>query len=243
MNAKNTIETIGYILKEEKLATLTHSILPNTFVVETQAPYPGYHGKDLPGAITVPEFVFFVTKKKYTTEQIERMAKNIRKYFDEFIDVARAEINVYNKTYTSIRIKDCKDLKRITELQSCFKSEGVDFDKSRAVDTTGLINIQKHFYIEETSEGIYRDLEDANSFYVQIPVRLNWEQFRAITLKIKNAQETSNFDAALGLFYRRNGVVDVVRIYDKEPSPEKLNDIRARYLNEIKKLLLDSFKE
>ena len=243
MDKKNTIETIGYVLKEEKFATLTHNIIPNTFVVETQNPYPGYHGKNLPGESIVPEFVFFVTKKKYTTEQIARVTNNIRKYFGEDIDVARAEITVYNKTFPCIRIKDCKDFTRISELQSCFKSEGIDFAKSKMIETTGLINIQKHFYLEEISDGIYRDLEEVNSSYLRIPVNLNWEQFRAITMKIKNSQDISNFDAALALFYRRQGVVDVVRIYNKEPKPKELIDIRARYHNEIKKLLLDSFTE
>lgn len=243
MDKKSTIETIGYVFKEEKLATLNHNIIPNTFVLETEEPYPGYHGKDLPGASTVPEFVFFVTKNKLTTEQIERITNNIRKYFEQKIDVARAEINIFNNTFSSIRIKDCKDLTQITELQSCFKSEGVEFAKSRSIDSKGLIKIQKHFHLEETSEGVYKDLNDSDTFYLQIPAKLNWEQFRAITLKIKNSQEVSNFDAALGLFYRQIGVVDVVRIYDKGPTDEKLNNIRTRYLNEVKKLVLNNFSE
>jgi len=242
MSKKSTIETIGYILKEEKFATLLEGVIPNTFVLETQNPFPGYHGKDLPGESTVPEFVFFMTKKKYTTEEIARATQNIRKYYGDDLDVARADISIFNKTYPGIRVKDCKDLASIAELQNCYKSEGFEFVKSRVVKSIGLINIQKHFYLDEEEEGIYRDLEDANYAYVQIPVNLNWEQFRAITMKIKYAMEESKFDGALGLFYRRLGVVDVVRVYGKNLTLDKLKSIKERYHNEIKKLLLDSFK-
>jgi hypothetical protein len=175
------------------------------------------------------------------TEQIARATKNIRKYFNEDIDVARADINVFNKIYPSIRVKNIKDFGKISELQACLKSEGFEFAKSRTIETTGLINIQKHFYLEEISDDIYQDLEQEDSSYLQIPVNINWEQFRAITMKIKNSMDSSKFDVALGLFYRRLGVIDVIRVYDKEPSLEKLKDIRNRYINEIKKLLLDTF--
>jgi len=242
MSQKSTIETIGYILKEEKLANLSQGIIPNTFVLETLNAYPGYHGKDLPGEVTVPEFVFFVTKKKYTTEHIARTTQNIRKYLGREIDVARADISIFNKTYPSIRVANNTNLEGILELQNCFKSEGFEFEKAKKVESFGLINIQKHFYLEEEGDGIYRDLENKNYAYFQIPAKLNWEQFRAITMKIKHALESSKFDVALGLFYRLLGVVDVVRVYDKELKVDKLKNVKERYHNEIKKLLLDSFK-
>jgi hypothetical protein len=198
--SKNTIETIGYILKEEKFATLKQSIIPNTFVIESQNPFPGYHGKDLPGEALVPEFVFFVTKKKYTTEDILRATKNIRKYLGRDIDVARADLNIFNKTYPAIRVKDVHDFKAIAELQNCYKSEGFEFVKQQSVETVGLINIQKHFYLQDEGDGIYLDLEDKDYSYFEIPFKLNFEQFRAITMKVKNTLEVNKFDAALVCF-------------------------------------------
>lgn len=235
------IETIGYITKEEYLASLENEIIPNTMVVETRKPFPGYHGKDLPGeSSTLPEFIFFVTKQKYTTEHIARVTQNIRKYFKDDVDVARAEITIFNTKYPCLRVKNCEDFSKITELQECYKGEGIKFAKKKKVNSTGLIKIQKHFIIEEITEGIYKDVEEEKTSYLQVPVYLNWPQFKSITYKIKNNLDDSNFDAAQGLFYRKGNVVDVVRIYAANINTNKLEDIRSRYLKEISRTILNA---
>ncbi len=241
MDTKNKIESIGYIVKEEKLASVKLNIIPDTLVIETVEPFPGYHGKNLPQEVVCPEFTFFVTREKYTTEHLLRVTDNVQKYFGKRPDVARAELTIYNNVYPALRIKGCKDYTRLNELQSCYKSEGIKFAKSKKIDAYGLIKIQKTFTLKEYSEGIYFDLEDPDYSYIKIPAFLNWEQFKSITLGIKRNFEISNFDAALGLFYRSQGIIDFVRIYDKESKIEKLTEIRERYYNEIKKFLLDKF--
>jgi hypothetical protein len=241
MDTKNIIESIGYITKEEKLASVKQNIIPDTLVIETVDPFPGYHGKNLPEEVVCPEFMFFVTREKYTTEHILRVTENVQKYFGNKPDVARAELNIYNRVYPAFRIKGCKDFTRLIELQSCYKSEGIKFAKSRKIEANGLIKIQKTFTLQEQGEGIYFDKEDPDYYYIKLPAHLNWEQFKSITLNIKRNTETSNFDAALGLFYRKQGIIDFVRIYDKESKMDKLMDIKERYYNEIKKFLLDKF--
>ena len=235
------IETIGYLTKEEHLASLEHDIIPNTLVVETRQPFPGYHGKDLPGdSASPPEFIFFVTKQKYTTEHIARLTHNIRKYFSENIDVARAEISIYNTKYPCIRVKNCENFSKIKELQECYKGEGIKFAKKQKIDSIGLIKIQKHFVINELTEGIFEDEEEEHTTYLQVPVYLTWPQFKSITYKIKNNMDDSNFDAAQGLFYRRGSIVDVVRIYAHNIDLNKLEDIRSRYLKEISRSILNA---
>ena len=41
---KTLIETFGYIKKEENLITVESNIILNTFVLESQHEFPGYHG-------------------------------------------------------------------------------------------------------------------------------------------------------------------------------------------------------
>jgi len=72
MDKNVIIQTIGGIAKEEDLFTLTNHVMPNTFVLENEVPYPGYHGKNLP-TDPIPISVFLVTKEKYSTEKILRL--------------------------------------------------------------------------------------------------------------------------------------------------------------------------
>lgn len=243
MSKSNIIETLGYILKEEMLADMQLGVIPNTLVLENQNPYPGYHGKDLPEESKVPEFVFFATKKKYSTEELVRAAQKIRKYYHKTLDVAKADLNIYNKTIPAIRLRDCKSYENILEIQQCFLSEGIEFAKSKHVETTGLIHVQKPFYIEQIEDGIYKDLDEGNYSYFEIKVHLNWEQFRAITMKIKNSIEDAQYDVALGFLFRRSGIVDIVRVYRENWNIEFMKDLQRRYTNEIRKLLLDEFIE
>ncbi len=231
-----TIETLGYVLKETELATLKEGILSNTFVVEALHPYPGYHGANLPGNVDVAEFVFFITKSKYSVEKIFRAMQNINKYLDKNIDAAKAVVNIYNKDYPAIRIKNCSNIAEIKDVQLGLKSEGIKFAKKQKVKLTGLIKIHKPFYIEEVQKGIYQDLNDTDYSYVEIPTRIGWEEFRTITGRVKNASSEISFDAALGAIYRYKGVKDVVRVYTKEKNNENLVMLKTKFYDEIKRL-------
>jgi hypothetical protein len=239
METKTTIETLGYILKEELLTSVKNNMVQDTLVFETQNPFPGYHGKHLPGAAHKPEFIYFVTKEKYSTEHIFRTAEKVKKYFGQDINIARTELTLFNRNYNSFRIKGSMESTRLQELLSCFKSEGIKFEKYRKIEANALIRIQKTFWIEEKAEGIFYDLEEPMAYFLKSPSYINWDEFKTITLRIKNNSEYSNFDAALGLFYVRHRVVDFVRIFDKDPGLEKLKSIQEKYFNEIKRLLLD----
>jgi hypothetical protein len=69
------METLGLLAKEESLTTVKHNIVPNTLVLESLKPFPGYHGENTPSN-TNPEAVYLVTSKKFSTELVYRTAKN-----------------------------------------------------------------------------------------------------------------------------------------------------------------------
>jgi hypothetical protein len=239
MNSDCIIETLGYILKEENLVSIQNNIIPDTLILEAKNPFPGYHGKYLPEEFKIPEFVYFVTKEKYTSEHVFRVTRNVQKYFDREINVARSELTIHNTVYPSIRIKGCKDFTRVNELISCYKSEGFRFVKSKPIDATGLIKVQKTFSLVEKEKGIYFDKEESKNYYIEVPYYLNFEQFRKITTNIKNNIENSNFDAAQAMIYRKHGVVDLVRIFEINTNLERLKELQYKYENEIHKLLID----
>jgi hypothetical protein len=241
MDTNTIIESLGYILKEEKLLSVKQHFIPNTLVLEIQNPFHGYHGKFQPEEAIFPEFFFFVTREKYPTEQIYRTTTLAQKYFGHEFNVARTEIHLFNSVYQSLRIKGCKDYSRAIELQTWFKGEGIRFAKSKKIESTGLIKLQKTFKIKEIADGIFHDLNNPNIHYLQMPSYIGWDYFKPLTARIKNTMKRCNFDAAQALFYRNQGVVDLVRIFDKDATMDKLLDIKERYLEEVKKFLLDKY--
>jgi hypothetical protein len=225
------IETFGSITKVEQLHTLESNILDNTFVLETFEPFPGYHGENLPSD-SIPHHIFLVTKKGYLQEQILRASQKIRKYFKHSYGARQGELHIFNSKLHCIRVKDLPGFELIPELQSCFQSEGIEFMKKRTYNNTGLIKVNKYFELRQIEEGIYSDLVDLRMFYLEVPLPLNWKLFEQITFSIKNNIDNRNFDAALGLLYRKD-LTDVVRIFEKECSIDRLVYIRSKYLDEI----------
>ena len=235
METHRIIETIGAVAKEEKLVSLLEQIMPNTLVLETGEPYPGYHGANLPTEPS-PVSVFLVTRKKYSTVRILRTSSNIRKYFDHYFDAAAGVICFGNNIHYCIRIKDLDNYQLIGKLQESFTEEGIQFARSKNVSATAIIKLKKPFIIEELEKGIYRDVMDPSMHYLSIPKQINWQIFARITGIIKNNIDNANFDAAIAAIYASN-ILDVVRIYAKEISLEKLRWLKSKYSEEIIKLV------
>lgn len=234
MTSRRIIETIGGLAKEESLITLTDNILPNSFVLETLEPYPGYHGSNLP-TDSKPISVFLITKKRYSTEKIFRVAHMIRKYFNHSFDAVPGSICIQNDIIPCIRIRYLENYQLIGELQKCFLSEGILFAKKRNMKGEGIIQLRKHFVIEEIEEGILKDLDDSATYYLKINQQLKWKLFMQITQKIQNNVDNSNFDAALAAIYTKD-IIDVVRIYANNITIENLRQIREKYNQELGKI-------
>jgi hypothetical protein len=102
------------------------------------------------------------------------------------------------------------------------------------------IKIFKAFRLNEIAEGLYRDLNDGEKIYIQIPHSINWKRFDYIMKKIKSHIDNPNFDAALGVIYRFCGPEDVIRIYDQIKTLERAIQLRKLFVKEIKKDMLIS---
>lgn len=227
MKAGTIIETYGSIIKEENLQTLKSNILPNTFVLEETEPFSAYHGTTVPKD-PAPFHIYLVTKKKYKGEKILRATRNIRQYFKTPFDGTPAELCIFNDVFQCIRVRNLPSFDLISELQQCYINEGIGLRRRKQYNNMGVIMLRKSMELEVLGEGLYKDLEAEHIQYFEIPQKLSWKAFVSITKTVKNNLENNNFDAAIGVLYRKD-IVDLVRIYEKECSLERLEEIRATY--------------
>lgn len=228
-----TFEALGSIIKEEHLISITDKALHNSFVLDTQVPFPGYH-HDLPTE-SIPKSLFLVTNQLYNREQLTRARKNILQYSDFDFNSASCEIFIHNDVYPAIRVKELNSYDQIAQLQKHFINEGFTFRKFENINTKAIIKVKKTFFLEELEPEIYADQLENYQGYFQIPKSLSWKLFEKITYAVRNNWEGKHFDAALGFFYKNFDIYEVVRIFHQREDQSILKELQALYLKEMAK--------
>ncbi|MBC8320211.1 MAG: hypothetical protein H8E34_05770 [Bacteroidetes bacterium] len=233
--SNNIIQSVGTIVKKEKLASVENETNSRALILESLLPYPGYHGTTIPDKLE-PESLFVVTKNVYNDERIIRTIQEVKKSTKIHFDAVPGTIYLQNNLVSIIRFKDVS-YNTIAELIENFIREGIEFEKAKKIAPyEGIIRIRKFFRLSKLIEGIYEDMDVKEFFYLQVPVLIDWEEFEVITRNIKYNIENNVFDAAQTSVYDAQGLVDFVRIYDKNTNIDKLSSIRKSYLNAIEKL-------
>ncbi len=227
------LETFGSIIKEEHLQTLNDGIIPNTFVLENQVPFPGYYGA-LP-TDKVPDSFFLMLTQKESTEKILRLTHIIRNNSNIDFEGSPGRICIYNDTYHGVRVRGINDFAKLEEIQNFYRDNGLNYMKKKKVDTNGIIQIKKIFKVEEFQEDILKDA-DRDMYYLKINRQITWSNFRTITLKVKNNLEHASFDAALAVIYGSE-VLDLIRIYAKDINSDHLKEIHEKYKETLAKTL------
>lgn len=235
---KKIIETLGTISKKETIVTLEEEFCNGTLVLETQFPFPGYYHKTVPdkGSLN-PRSLFLVTKDFLSDEQIVRAYHKVKKLFRKVFHATPGEVSHMNQTVPCIRIKYLEDYQDLPQLIDHFKSTGIDFQKYRKTEPyEGIIKVRKYFELKSQTQGVYLDIKEPRMYYFVIPEELSWEHFEKMVLDIKRNTEDPKFDAALGIIYMKDCLVDLVRIFDENVSEAKINKLKDKFIQEVQKI-------
>ena len=90
--------------------------------------------------------------------------------------------------------------------------------------------------MDEISDRIYKDSEMANSYYIKVDKHLKWDEFEKISHAIRNNWEHKIYDAAQAGIYSRQGVVELIRIYDRATNLDHLKYLKEKYDIEISRI-------
>lgn len=227
------LEIFGTVAKEELVKTVEHHILPNSFVLENLEPFPGYHGQNLPTA-QGPDTFFLITSEMCSMEKVFRISHEIRSFTQYAFDGSPARLCIGNDAYSAIRIRDLNSYDPLEEIQKCFLDAGIHFHKYKQIESLALIELKKVFALEHINEHIFKDAK-GSMHYLKINRQLTYGRFKTLTRWVKNNLADPNFDAALVALYGRE-VHDLVRIYDTNPTLERLTAIHNKYLEGLLRL-------
>ncbi|MFO7869679.1 MAG: hypothetical protein R6U95_10320 [Bacteroidales bacterium] len=225
----NTIlELSGYILKQEELTNLDIHKIKGTMVLQTEKPFSGYFANEPEEYI--PQTVLFITKYQYSQETIVRLASKISHYLETPIDAVSAEVTIYNEKMYAIRLYDVKDYSSIEKIQKSFASEGIKFKNSdQQYSDNYIIKIKKVFLLTENEKGVFINQSKSNMFYFEIPQHISFSHFLSLDAKVKNNWDGKMYSAAPGIFYRKNGIQDVIRVFSNHISEDMMQEIPRLY--------------
>ena len=232
MSQKILLETLGTIEKKEMLGPVGY----NELVLEAFHPLPGYHGTTVPDQ-GVPKSLLAITRSRYTEEKVIRVTQKIKADHNFKFDGTPGMVTLYNMLNPCIRFKELTSYKDLPPILKAYEEEGIEFMSNRNIEPfTGIIKVKKYFLIEAISDNAFKDAENPDMYYFRIPAQLRFNQFEKITVDIKRNMENPNFDAALGTIYRKEGIIDLIRVYDDKCNLERLDMIRSKYIQAINSL-------
>ena len=243
MEQNEIIGSIGYITKKETLAPYQSTQNFSSLILEDMNPFPGFYEffnipRNREELIPRSLFVVLRTFHYICKDDVIRMAQRIKKNHPELrFDAVLGHITLLNELRTVLRIKmeNLEELGRVLEL---FEKEGLDFDKKRKIKQfTTLISVRKYLEMKKMDDGIYKDTEMPSTYYLELDYELDWDQFEDITGILKTNSEYKSFDAARGTIYVKEGLIDLVRVYDAEANLDKLRYLKDRYKKEIEQYM------
>lgn len=232
------IQSIGTIWKKERLASLEWEASFAELLLEDKDPLPGYYDhfeipsqeKDL-----LPRWIFAVLRTGTLSAQdnIIRITMQIKKNYDRPFDAVPGKLALNNEIVPCIRFQ-ISEYGLLPDLLRHYTRLGVEFVPHRKVlPYESLIKITKFFDLTRFTDDIYKDADLPDTYYIIIPKGVDWETFEKISETVKNNSDHKVYDAALASAYNKNGVIDMVRIYDRKTNQEILNHLRNKYRNEV----------
>ncbi|MCK4562267.1 MAG: hypothetical protein KAT78_05120, partial [Flavobacteriaceae bacterium] len=182
-----------------------------------------------------PNSIVLITKNPVSFERILRVTKKINESKSMTIHSAKCEVNIGSRKYSGIRVKGIERYTDIEEIQKDYISEGFEFRKNERVnnDTKAIIRVNKFFNLNEVGDGIYQSPNNNDRFYIEISKDMNWDMFRDLTFDIKNNVSVTNYDIAKGIFYKNDGIADMLRVIKPNITLEMVKEIQQKYLDRL----------
>lgn len=234
MEPTNAIEVFGTIRKQETVLTIDDKVQTGTLVFEALEPFPGYYHETPFG--TNPVYMYLALQEQYPLIDIIRATQKVEKVFNEKFDAGKGFINFVDTSYNVLRVRHLNRYDLIGDLQEAYNNQGIRFmmKTKKGFEGVAQIKVVKFFNLTPIAEGIYLDNKEENHAYIELPKELNWDDFNALSNRVKYNWEESKFDAAVGAFMHNGQLHEFVRIYSNKLTLEYLEALRKLYLEKMK---------
>lgn len=234
------IQSLGYLLKKEKLASLASDYIYNELLLESLKPFPGFYEEyfvPTTASEQIPKSVFMVIKNFDVCHEDDfiRMSMHIKRDHKILFDAALSSIMLFNEPATAIRVH-MDNYSQLPDLINHYKQVGIKFQPGKKVKPyQSLIKIRRFFDLQVLTEGIFKDADKPDTYYLRVPLFMTWDEFEKATITIRNNFNYKTYDAAQAAIYNKPGIIELVRIYDRKADLSKLQSLQQKYIIEVER--------
>lgn len=234
MKPNKEIEVFGTLTKTEKVFTIDDKVASGSLVFEALEPFPGYYHET--PFDTKPVYLYLALEENYPLEDVISASQLIQPEFNEKFDAGKGFLMIVNEKYNVLRVRHLNNYDQVEKLQRAFHDQGIRFlqKQKKNFEAEAVIKIVKFLNLSYLDDGLWLDTREKFHGYIEIPRRLEWKEFKELSLSVKYNWVGSKFDAALGAFYHKGKLHDFVRVYSSKINAEYLKDLRKVYLEKMK---------
>jgi len=227
-----TRELIGKVILQENVDTIDGNKIPKTFVINVPDPYKSYYSRFTD--VEKPISVLFVTKNPNSFEKILRVTQKINEQNNLKLSGAKCEVTINSRKLNAIRVKGINRFTEVEKVQQLYKDSGFEFVKSeKFTNTEAVIRVNRFFEISELEKGVFKSEIEDDVFYVETPRLIEWNEFKRITIEVKNNIADSNYDVAKGIFYINGSITEIIRIVKPKATVDFLKTIQQKYIERL----------
>ncbi|MFH1119097.1 MAG: hypothetical protein V1775_04685 [Bacteroidota bacterium] len=242
MENKKHIESLGFVIKKEKLSNLASDYKFSELLLEDLDPFPGFYDHfhiPMNEQEQKPRSIFAIVKSMSLDDMDDfiRITMKIKDRFPHKFDAVMGRLELQNNQVACIRI-NMDNYTVLPDLVSLYSKYGIVFLANKVVKPyVSLINVRKYLSIRAIAPNIYQDEDMPDTYYFPVDKFLSWNKFEAITISIRNNFDHKVYDAAQAGIYCKKGVVELVRIYDRKATIEHLTYLQDKYEIEVARAL------
>lgn len=229
----NNITTyFGTLEKSELLVPIDISPEIQSLVYESKSPFLGYYD-DLPGKHNDVTYLYFAIEGHQNFIALQRVLLQTYKIVNECVDLDHARLHINQNDIYAVRLRSFSDIAQVVEIHKTLSSLGIIFaPKSNKNQSGSRTRITKYFKLREIDEGIWIDEKVEKHGYIQLPKRIELDEFKTLVSKVRNNWEGFSFDAGLAALSTDEKVIETVRIYTKHITDEAhLKDLKKVFLS------------
>ncbi len=236
----------GYACFSQKLhvARFTGAELNNLVILESDPEQGYFFGGSLPENMNKANdhHLYLVVRKTIPCfqDRIIRHSHYIENERKLNLHISPGQMTFENETYSCIRVR-INELNLLKSFIDDLEEMGIEFFYGRRYrhlqPYESFVQFKKFINLEKLEDGIYRNMVDKNTHFVEISTDIEYDLFESMIEDIKNNCSLNMFHTALVYFHLKDRILDMVALYSKECDESRLPVLVEFLDKEIKHLI------